>query len=199
MKWVVRFAISSLIIAGLWTFGSGLWIFLKAELAQVLLEHSFERSVVTGQSVKPWSWADTAPLARIQAKRLGKSSVILNGASGQALAFGPGHLSDTPYPGERGTAVLAGHRDTHFTWIKELFPGDELQIEMIDGSKLTYAVRRAWIARYDQAGIDAAADEHLIALTTCFPFDSIERGDRRYIVEAVQTEKQAATDIAALH
>ena len=46
-----------------------LWIHAKALLAQVLLERAFAASLATGGAVKPWSWADTWPVARIEVPR----------------------------------------------------------------------------------------------------------------------------------
>src|SRR3954454_11788880 len=91
-----------LAIVGLILFGDGAYIHAKAWLAQVLLERAFDRSIATGQAVKPWAWADTWPGARIEVKRIGASAIVLDGTSGQALAFGPSHLHQTADAGERG-------------------------------------------------------------------------------------------------
>ena len=103
--WLLAAFLSTLL--GLAFLGEGLWIKAKAGLAQILLERAFAQSIATGQPVKPWRWADTWPVARISVPRLATSSIALAGGSGQALAFGPGHLERTPLPGERGTAVRA--------------------------------------------------------------------------------------------
>src|SRR5215470_38327 len=100
-------------LAGVVLCGQGLWIHAKAILAQVLLERAFAQTLATGKPVKPWSWADTWPEARIEVPRLGKSAIVLHGSSGQTLAFGPGQVERTPHAGEPGTAVYSAHRDTH--------------------------------------------------------------------------------------
>src|SRR5512144_1826354 len=105
---------------GLILFGQGAYIHAKALVAQVLLERAFEKAVATGRDVKPWSWADTWPVARIEVKRIGASAIVLAGSSGQALAFGPGHLESTAEAGERGVAVYSAHRDTHFRFLKDV-------------------------------------------------------------------------------
>ncbi len=66
----------------------------KARLAQILLERAFVQTIETGDNVKPWSWADTWPIARIEVKRLNANAIVLHGSSGQALAFGPGHIEN---------------------------------------------------------------------------------------------------------
>ena len=103
-----------LTLLGLLLFGQGACIQAKALLAQVLLERAFDATIATGHPTKPWSWADTWPVARIEVKRIGASAIVLSGSSGQALAFGPGHVEQTPDAGERGVAVYSAHRDTQF-------------------------------------------------------------------------------------
>lgn len=96
--------------------GQALYIPVKAEVAQVLLTRAFEQSVASGNPVKPWSWADTAPIARVTAPRLGVSEVVLSGGSGEAMAFGPTAILDDP---SRRVTVLAAHRDTHFEFVRD--------------------------------------------------------------------------------
>ncbi len=164
--------------------GEGLWIRAKAGLAQILLERAFVQSIVTGAPVKPWSWADTWPVARISVPRLGASSIALAGGSGQALAFGPGHLDGTAEPGERGTAVFAAHRDTHFRFLGDLKPGDEISVTRDDGLTFTYEMTTAEVVRWDQSKIDAGARGYNLALATCWPLDGMTRGPLRYVVHA---------------
>src|SRR4051812_18136986 len=95
-----------LAVIGLILFGQGAYIHAKALLAQVLLERAFEKTVVTGRETKPWSWADTWPVARIEVKRLHASTIVLAGSSGQALAFGPGHIERTATPASAAAPPL---------------------------------------------------------------------------------------------
>jgi sortase A len=99
-----------LAFAGLILLGQGSYIHAKAILAQILLERAFTETIATGHETKPWSWADTWPVARIEVKRIHASAIVLAGSSGQALAFGPGHVERTPDAGERGVAVYSAHR-----------------------------------------------------------------------------------------
>jgi sortase A len=119
-------AAAILALLGVVLFGQGAWIHAKARLAQALLDSAFGTSLATGHAVKPWAWADTWPVARIEVPRLRKSAIVLEGSSGQALAFGPGHVERTPAAGEPGTAVYAAHRDTHFAFLGEVRIGDDI-------------------------------------------------------------------------
>jgi sortase A len=172
--------------AGFALIGSGLWVKAKAKLAQILLNQAFERTISStpDSGIKPWYWADMKPFARLQVPRLNVSSIVLNNTSGEALAFGPGHMVNTPVPGENGTSVFAAHRDTHFSWLKNLQSGDRLNVERADGNKVSFKVTRSWIARYDESGVNADSSGKRLILSTCYPFDSDTPGPLRYLVEA---------------
>lgn len=184
--------------AGLVFIGKGLYVYAKAELAQVLLETSFENSLKQSGSGQPWPWADFTTEARLGSARLGVSDIVLSDARGEALAFGPTHLAGTPFPGQQGTAVIAAHRDTHFRWLKDLLPGDRVDITGRDGTTLYFEVRAARIAQSDSSGIDADRHGRWVALATCWPFDSTSQGSLRYIIEAEMIEAPATNGTLAL-
>jgi sortase A len=178
--------IASLLLAliGLILFGQGAYIHAKALLAQVLLERAFDRTIATGHLTKPWSWADTWPIARIEVKRIGARAIVLAGSSGQALAFGPGHVELTANAGERGTAVYSAHRDTHFAFLRNVRIGDEIDITRDDGKTFRYRADRTSIVRFDASGIDPLADGYELVLSTCWPFDALTSGPERYLLHA---------------
>jgi sortase A len=171
-------------LAGLLLFGQGAYIHAKAPLAQVLLERAFATTIATGQPTKPWSWADTWPVARIEVKRLNASTIALAGSSGQALAFGPGHVEQTPDAGERGVAVYSAHRDTHFRFLKDVVIGDVIDIVRSDGKRFRYLVDRASVVRFDASGIDPLNGGYELVLSTCWPFDTLTPGPERYVLHA---------------
>jgi sortase A len=170
--------------AGATAFGQGVYIHAKALLAQVLLEHAFAEAIATGHAVKPWPWADTWPQARITVKRIGASAIALAGSSGQALAFGPGHLEHTAEAGEVGVAVYAAHRDTHFRFLKDVAIGDEIDVTRGDGRTFRYRADGSAIVRFDQPGIDPLTSGHELVLTTCWPFEAMGHGPMRYVLHA---------------
>jgi sortase A len=181
----MRFILPLLLaIIGLILFGQGAYIHAKAGLAQVLLERAFEKAIVTGRDTKPWSWADTWPVARIEVKRLGAHAIVLAGSSGQALAFGPGHVERTPDAGERGVAVYSAHRDTHFAFLKNVVIGDEIDVTRSDGRHFRYRVDGTSVVRFDASGIDPLAEGYHLVLSTCWPFDALTSGPERYLVHA---------------
>ena len=173
-----------LALIGLVLLGDGAYIHAKAWLAQVLLERAFDRSVATGEAVKPWSWADTWPVARIEVKRIGASAIVLEGTSGQALAFGPGHVHQTADAGERGIAVYAAHRVTHFRFLRNVAIGDVIDVTRHDGQHFRYRADSSAVVRFDASGIEATTQGFELILATCWPFDAVTPGPERYILHA---------------
>lgn len=182
-----------LALAGLVLFGQGVTIHAKALLAQVLLQRAFAETIETGHATKPWSWADTWPVARIEIKRLHASAIVLAGSSGQALAFGPGHVELTPDAGERGVAVYSAHRDTHFRFLKDVAIGDEIAITRSDGKVFRFRADGRSVVRFDAPGIDPLADGTELVLSTCWPFDAVTPGPMRYLLHATLIKDAAAS------
>lgn len=180
---IVRIAVFGLFFCGCYYLGSGLWIPAKAALAQHLLKGAWQKSGITQSVVKPWPWADTWPVGRLLNSRLGVDQIILEGDSGEVLAFGPGHLVMSSPPGGDGHCILAGHRDTSFGFLRHLVAGDLLTIEG-RGSRLVYRVERADIVEASQLYLDID-QAGLLTLITCYPFDAIAPGtELRFMVTA---------------
>jgi sortase A len=177
-----------LALAGSVLLGQGVYIHAKALVAQTLLERAFAQTIASGDNVKPWSWADTWPVARIEIKRLNANTIALAGSSGQALAFGPGHVELTPNAGERGVAVYSAHRDTHFRFLKDVAIGDEILVTRSDGKRFRYRADKTSVVRFDASGIDPRSDGYELALSTCWPFDAVTPGPMRYILRASMIE-----------
>jgi sortase A len=174
--------------AGLVLLSQGVYIPAKALLAQVLLERAFSETIATGRETKPWSWADTWPVARIEVKRLRASAIVLAGSSGQALAFGPGHVDLTADVGERGTAVYSAHRDTHFRFLRDVVVGDEIDVTRNDGRMFRYRADATSVVRFDASGINPLSDGYELVLSTCWPFDALTSGPDRYLLHATMIE-----------
>ena len=174
-----------LVIASVACFGNALYIHAKAELAQVLLHYAWARTPASGEPVKPWPWADTYPVARLIAPAQHADVLVLAGASGRSLAFGPGHLDGSAPPGADGNSVIVAHRDTHFRFLNRLAAGDALVVEGSDGAYRAYRVRRTYVADYRTLRIPADAQAPTLTLVTCYPFDAVNPGGPlRYVVVA---------------
>lgn len=176
-----------LVSLSIWQAGEAAYIQAKAWLAQRLIASAWDRSLASGIGIKPWPWADTYPVARLEAPRQGAMRMVLAGASGRTLAFGPGHVDGTPRPGEPGNAVVSGHRDTHFSFLRDLRSGDALNVHSADGRIARYVVSGIEVVRNKDIRVLLDAGDDRLTLVTCFPFDSpVPGGALRYVVVATR-------------
>jgi sortase A len=168
------------------------WIHVKAKTAQLLIgaawrrEHASLRGGAPGAAA-PWPWADTRPIAKLT---WGEGSaaptlMVLEGSSGRNLAFGPVHDPASVVPGALGNSVIEGHRDTHFTILRDAIAGDHLSIERLDGSRTPFVVTDVRIVDSRQTRIVLNADVARLTLVTCYPFDAVNLGGPlRWVVTA---------------
>src|SRR5690606_29037692 len=123
-----------------WQLAGAGWIHVKGVLAQQLLARAWRETALTGAEHRPWPWADTRPVARLRVPDAHIDQYVLAGTSGQALAFGPG-MHPAFSGGDGNWTVLAGHRDTHFSFLRGLAPGTGILLERAGGETLHYRVQ----------------------------------------------------------
>ena len=175
--------------------GAGL-IKAKAWLAPVLIERAWAESLLSsGKPVKPWPWSDTWPVARLRVPAEGVDLPVLAGDSGNALAFGPGHALASARLGSAGLAVIGGHRDTHFEFLRYLQPGVRLELQLPDGSWRDYRVDSATVADTRIQSLPLGEHQEVLLLVTCYPFDALSAsGPLRYVVAALPMAGTADAD-----
>ena len=172
--WIV----SALLALGFWQFGHGAYIPAKAWLAQELMQRAWLR---TGE----WRGArdalamggHVAGCTADGAKQQDIDLIVLAGGSGRTLAFGPGHLSASATPGQTGNTIIAGHRDTHFQFLRNVVVGELLGIETPQGQRHVYEVIGVDIVDARRGSLVLDTDAAMLTLVTCYPFDAT-RGRR---------------------
>ncbi|MBT4838788.1 MAG: class GN sortase [Methylococcales bacterium] len=172
-------------IVGLLFLVNGLTLSVKALLAQTLIHNAWQQvqHEQKPQLAKPWPWADTYPVAQLMFAD--KSLYVLNGATGEALSFGPGHYTQTVLPGTKGDSVIAGHRDSHFAVLKTLKMGDIITAKNYLGESQRYKVEELKIIDSRKEKIQFDNQQNRLQLITCYPFDKITAGGPlRYVVMA---------------
>ena len=182
----VRLLLPVMVLLALQQLGSAGVIHAKAWLAPLLLERAWQQSMETqGQPVKPWPWADTWPVAKLSVPSQGISQFVLAGDTGNSLAFGPGHNLASAELGTPGSAMIGGHRDTHFAFLGNLQPGQRILLRLPTGALKQYRVRQtAVVDSSDGQPLWSSGDEQLL-LVTCYPFDALMTGGPlRFIVLA---------------
>ena len=179
-----RYIPLALVLLGGLLVSKSVYYYGKGALANVLLTRAWEKSIETKSHHNPWSWADMHPVGKIVIESVGLSSVVLNTISGEALAFGPGHLSSTPGPGRPGNIVLAGHRDGHFRKLKDVKKGDLIKLESQFAAQYYTVTEITPTVGDDIYWVDETATD-CITLITCYPFNYAGQADDRFIVRGV--------------
>jgi sortase A len=176
-----------LLAIGVWQFGAAVYIYLKAGLAQYLIESAWVKTRSGAEGVRPWPWADTWPVARLTVPSRRVDLYVLADASGRTLAFGPGHLSGSAMPGEGGNVLISAHRDTHFAFLEHVAAGEEVCIETPNGRVHRYRVVATEVVQKSDLRMVLNSDDERLTLVTCYPFRAINpRGPLRYVVTAVR-------------
>ena len=171
---------------GVWQTGQAIWIYLKAEIAQFLLEQAWVKTLGGETEARPWPWADTWPIARMVVPKHGIHLIVLSHANGRTLAFGPGHESISALPGQEGTTILSGHRDTHFNFLKKIMKGEQIIIQHPHGPPRVYTIQSINIVDARHTRLHLSDRQAHLILVTCYPFETIRPGGSlRLVVTAV--------------
>ena len=163
---------------GFWLTGSAGWIHAKAVLAEGLIEKAWVQKLSGDEAPRPWPWADTWPVARLNFPTQDRMVTVLSGAQGATLAFGPGHLLGTPPPGQPGNSVIAGHRDTSFRFFGTLKNDDPVRLQLSNGKWKTYIVTGRQIVDSRNQWVPPQPDNatSMLTLVTCWPLDAVIPG-----------------------
>lgn len=125
----------------------------------------------------------TAVVARLLIPRLDTDLYVVEGDGPEALRRGPGHLTGTAMPGNRGNCVIAGHRDTHFRVLKNIRRGDEIVLATRAGKYIYRVVATRVISPNNLGPLHPTRDAEL-NLITCYPFSYIGSAPKRFVVKA---------------
>lgn len=109
---------------------------------------------------------------------------VIEGTDPDQLERGVGHYYKSVLPGEDDNTVLSGHRDTVFRKLGQLKINDPLIVKTTAGT-FTYRITKTWITDDDDRSVIVShKGNHILTLTTCYPFDWIGSAPQRYIVQA---------------
>jgi sortase A len=184
----LRIFTTLILIGGVCLTGRAAYLHAKAELAGILIQRAWEKTLRTGESSPPWPWADTYPIARLQIPRLGYDEMVLEGATPRTLAFGPARLLSGAGLGEPGNLLLAGHRTSWFRPLQGIAAGDTIQLQWLDSHRssreTTYKVGVIRIVDPQDVTLLAPTSEDALTLITCYPFGRSPYSPQRFMVRA---------------
>ncbi|XPF94528.1 class GN sortase [Colwellia sp. RE-S-Sl-9] len=157
----------------------------KAWLSQQLIAYSWEASQITKKPSPPWPWADTTAIAKMSIPRLNKSLVLLQGTDPTTLAFSAGVMHQYSRLKSNNPFVVAGHRDTHFSFLQDIKMKDVIAINDIHGNTQLYEVENIDIVDSDETPLLLDVEDPNLLLITCYPFNALRAGGSlRYVVRA---------------
>ncbi len=184
--------VAALAVGGCLLAAKGVYLDAKASLAQALIGLSWGAREPGLPPRRPWPWADTRVAARLSAPALGETRYVMQDASGESLAFGPGLVLPVNDPGD-AALVIAGHRDSHFSFLRRLRTGDRLVVEDLAGRRRQYAVSATAVID-SRPGLSIPRDDGALVLVTCWPFDALlPGGPMRFVVHAHPAEEEGGT------
>ncbi|TAA48513.1 class GN sortase [Corallincola spongiicola] len=184
-----KLGVCCIALAGLLMVSDAVWIKAKAQLAQWLIASAWDEPEAKSDddiSKRPWPWADTWPMARLQIPQLGIEQFVMAGLDGESLAFGPGMAVNTQL--EQGM-MIAGHKDTHFDYLQRLRPGDRVQVQLHGERLLEFEVSAVGVLELGQGNNQLVVAPSELALVTCYPFGvQVSDPQLRYLVTARRLE-----------
>jgi sortase A len=123
------------------------------------------------------------PLAILRISKVHLEVAVLEGTDDLTLNRGIGHIEGTPRPGDEGNIGIAGHRDGFFRVLKDIVPGDK--IELVTASHTdVYTVDQIVLVHPNDVSVLQPQPNRALTLVTCYPFYFIGSAPQRYIVQA---------------
>lgn len=123
------------------------------------------------------------PLAVLRISKVELEVPVLEGTDDLTLNRGVGHIAGTARPGEDGNIGIAGHRDGFFRALKDIGPGDTIELLTPLGTA-TYKVDQIVLVNPKDVSVLQPRLTGSLTLVTCYPFYFIGSAPQRYIVQA---------------
>lgn len=168
------------------------WLPIKGWLSEQLISYSWHQTIGLQQKTKPWPWADTYPIAELSFERLNKQVVVLNGGDPTTLAFSAGAIAPFNQARRAQPFVVAGHRDSHFSFLDEVVMNDIISLADKHGQSQLYQVEAIDIVDASTGELPVLADDSQLILITCYPFTNTRNianvagsnSNERYVITA---------------
>jgi sortase A len=129
-----------------------------------------------------------APVAVLSIPRLRLTAPVFEGTSSSVLNRGLGRIAGTAALGAGGNIAIAGHRDGFFRALKDIQPGDLIQIRA-PSSQESYVVDSRTVVDRRDTSVLRPTSFPVLTLVTCYPFYFVGGAPERFIVKAVLRQR----------
>jgi sortase A len=175
--------------AGLWSFHAHQYIFSNAHVEQVQLNSSrVDFSLWSKKRIQAYKDALAMkleePLAVLSIPKIALEVPVFEGTDAITLNRGAGRIAGTALPGQSGNIGIAAHRDGFFRKLKDIDPGDRIELTTIDG-RSEYAVADIMVVSPSDVSVLRPGSRTTLTLVTCYPFYYIGDAPQRYVVHAL--------------
>jgi sortase A len=147
-----------------------------------------DRSLWSPERVAAWQSAlrdpAPAPLAVLRIARLRLEVPVLPGTADVTLDRAVGHIDGTAAPDASGNVGIAGHRDGFFRGLKDVTPGDLIELVTLRHTSV-YRVEKTWIVDPTDVSVLDPTPGPALTLVTCYPFYFVGSAPQRFIVRAL--------------
>jgi sortase A len=123
------------------------------------------------------------PQAVLRIPKLHLEVPVYEGTEEPVLNRGLGRIIGTAKLGEPGNTGIAGHRDGFFRSLKDIGPGDTLELVLPHRTD-HYLVTKIIITNPDDVSVLEPSSAASLTLVTCYPFYYVGSAPQRYIVQA---------------
>lgn len=128
------------------------------------------------------------PLAVLRIEKIHLKAPVFASTNELTLNHGVGWIAGTARPGEAGNIGIAGHRDGFFRGLKDLAPGDAIELLTIRETAV-YIVDRIEIVSPRNLSVLGPRTVPSLTLVTCYPFYLVGNAPKRYILHASLKER----------
>lgn len=119
-------------------------------------------------------------IGKIIVLKTGEKIPIIKGATKKNLEYGAALYDNGIYPGDYGTAIILGHRETTFGFLENVKIGDEIEVETLT-NKYKFKLKKTLIVKPDNPLILKQEEYPGVTLDTCYPFNYFGHAPERFI------------------
>lgn len=121
-------------------------------------------------------------IGKLIVTKTGEQIPILMGATEENLRGGATLYDNGIYPGDKGTAIILGHRETTFGFLENIKDSDIVEVQSLNHT-YKFKVKKTYITNPEDESILAQEEGPSMTLVTCYPFRYVGPAPDRFIVK----------------